>query len=136
MKLKLAVDPNNQWFVPVWVLLNGQMRQVMFKVDTGCDSVILSHSTLKRLNISTEFTDLSKLLGETGRLASGKKSEFKNLGAVSLYSGKNQLGHICDVRAMCHATRKTNDLLGTSVLKQFGNVNFNLADGKYMELKN
>jgi hypothetical protein len=56
------------------------------------------------------------------------------LGTVSLHCDKSQSSHICDVSAICHPTHKTNDLLGTTVFKQFFGVNFNLTGKNYMEL--
>jgi len=135
IKLNLSVDINNQWFVSVWVEMHGRKAVVRFKVDTGCNSVVLSHSTLKSLGISTSNANLSKLSDETAKLASGEKSSFKSLGAVSLSLDKVQSVPICNAKAICHATRKTNDLLGTEVFKQFASVAFNLAGDKYMELK-
>jgi len=134
IRRRLTVDSNNQWFVSFWVELQGRMTEVRFKVDTGCNAVVLSHGTLMRLGFSSSSADLAKLPPETGRLASGEKSDFRSLGAISLHSEKNRSRHICDVNAICHATRKTNDLLGTAVFKQFFGVDFNLKSEKYMEL--
>jgi len=134
IRRKLTVDSNNQWFVSMWVDLRGRIEEVRFKVDTGCNAVVLSHNTLKKLGFSSKNEDLSKLPPETGRLASGEKSDFRSSGAISLHADKNRTEHICDVNAICHATRKTNDLLGTAAFKQFLGVDFNLKGDKYMEL--
>ena len=37
-------------------------------------------------------------------------------------------------QSACHATRETNDLIGTEVFKQFADVIFRLHGDKYMEL--
>jgi predicted aspartyl protease len=134
IRRKLTIDSNSQWFVTIWVELQGKLEEVRFKVDTGCNAVVLSHNTLKMMGFSVNNADLAKLPQETGRLASGEKSEFRSLGEISLHSNKNRTGHICDVAAICHSTRKTNDLLGTAVFKQFFGVDFNLKGEKYMEL--
>jgi hypothetical protein len=118
----------------MWVVFNGRREEIRFKVDTGCNALVLSHSSLKKLGFSASISDLAKLPPETGRLASGEKSDFKNLGTISLYTDKNQSVKICQTSAICHATRKTNDLIGTAVLKQFCKVDFNLTGNKYMEL--
>jgi len=134
IRLDLDVDENHQWFVTIQVLLQGREQSVRFKVDTGCNTLVLSHNTLRRLGISVSEPDMAKLQNITGKHADGEKSNYKGLGAVSLFSHENQVGHICDVPAICHASRKTNDLIGTAVLKQFCKVDFNLTGDKYMEL--
>jgi predicted aspartyl protease len=134
VKIELSIDTNHQWFVSVWVELQERRQEVRFKVDTGCNALVLSHSTLKKLGFSVSEASLSKLQSITGKHADGEKSNYKNLGEVSLFSAENQEGHICNAPAICHATRKTNDLIGTAVLKQFCKVDFNLVGDKYMEL--
>lgn len=131
--LGLIVDTNNQWFVNLWVTLRGKSRRVCFKVDTGCNGLVLSHKTLETMGYSTAKTALAKLNDEIGILASGEKTTFKKLGLVSLNGSGSQHGQICSANAICHATRETNDLLGTEVLRQFSTVAFNL-DGRFLEL--
>ncbi|MCL1877448.1 MAG: retropepsin-like domain-containing protein [Defluviitaleaceae bacterium] len=134
MKIELSVDPHDQWFVSVWVTLNQKSAPVTFKVDNGCNALVLSHDTLKKLGISTNVENLDKLPNKIGKLASGEKRTFKSLGSVSLFQpGKKQL-RICDANAICHATHETNDLMGTEVFKQFTDVHFRLIGNKYMEL--
>ena len=135
IRLDLTIDANNQWFVFMWVALHRRRVEVRFKIDSGCNGLVLSHKTLKALGRPTSTSDLAKLNDVTGRLASGEKSLYKGLGVVALHLNKIQPDHICTANAICHATRETNDLLGTEVLRQFCGVNFNLADDKYMELK-
>ena len=79
---KLTVDKNNQWFVSAWVVLSQHKAVVRFKIDTGCNTLVLSHSTLKSLGLSVKGTDLLKLSDETAKLASGEICSFKKLGAV------------------------------------------------------
>jgi predicted aspartyl protease len=135
VQLELSVDSNHQWFATMWVMLQGRKQEVRFKVDTGCNALVLSHNTLKSLGLSVKSTDLSKLPNETAKLASGEISSFKKLGEVSLYMDKSQSVLICNAQAICHATRATNDLMGTEVFRQFSGVNFNLITEKYMELR-
>jgi len=132
MKITLRTDPYEQWFASVLVTMHGRTSTVEFKVDTGCNSLVLSHSTLKKLGIPTETEKLNKLPDESVRLASGEKSPFKRLGEVALHHANGN--YICRAPAICHATRKTNDLMGTVVFRQFTGVNFSLAAAKYMEL--
>jgi len=134
VRLELSVDSNHQWFVTMWVLVQGRIKSVDFKVDTGCNALVLSHGTLRRLGFSGSEPDLAKLQSVTGKHADGEKSNYKSLGEISLFSHNNQVGHICNAPAICHASRKTNDLIGTAVLKQFCKVDFNLTGDKYMEL--
>jgi predicted aspartyl protease len=134
VKIKLTIDPNNQWFVRVNVTIGTKNTPVTFKVDTGCNSLVLSHDTLKKLGVSTDAANLGKLSNKMGRLASGEKHIFKVLGAVSLYSAGSLPAHICNAEAICHETRETRDLLGTEVLKRFADVHFGLSGNTYMEL--
>ena len=134
-KLVLRVDSHNQWFVSMWVFIGERKIFTRFKVDTGCNAMILSHSTLKSLGFSTKETDLSKLPLVVGRLASGDKHTFRKLGTISLCQDEKQTVQICQADAICHTTKETHDLLGTEVLRQFSGVTFGLADDKYMELK-
>ena len=135
IRIELFVDINHQWFVNMWVVLQGRKQEARFKVDTGCNALVLSHVTLKRLGFSMSEPELAKLPGLKAKHAGGEISNYKTLGTVSLFSHENQVGHICDAPAICHATRKTNDLIGTAVLKQFCKVDFNLTGDKYMELR-
>ena len=134
MKINLAIDKHNQWFVPVWVNISGKKFRVEFKVDTGCNSLVISHSTLKSMGFSTNEADLSKLSSLSGELASGDSHTFKKLGEVSLFQDKNQTTQICKANAICHSTHETHDLLGTEVLKQFHSIFFSLINEKYIEL--
>jgi len=135
MKLELTVDSDNQWFVPVWVAIGDKNLRVRFKVDIGCNSLVLSHSTLKNMGFSVKKSDLSKLTVVSGKLASGDDHAFIKLGMVSLYQDKKQTLQICKADAICHSTQETHDLLGTEVLKQFSGVSFSLVGNKFMELK-
>ena len=134
MKLELTTDRNNQWFVPVWVSVRGRKVLVRFKVDSGCNALVLSHRTLNKLGVPTDRGTLSKLPEIPGALASGATDTFNKLGEVSLYQDSEQTGHIGKFPAICHATRQTHDLLGTGVLGLFDGITINLKGSKYMEL--
>jgi len=135
MKLRLEVDSHNQWFVWAWVVVGKQKYQVRFKVDTGCNALVLSHSTLEGLGVSIKEADLLKLSPVSGKLASGDKHIFRKLGEVSLFQDKAQTSQICKADAICHSTKETHDLLGTEVLRQFSDVSFRLVGDMHMELK-
>ena len=112
-----------------------QKTLVKFKIDTGCNTLVLSHSTLKSLGYSAKQADLSKLPPVKAALASGEEHMFRKLGAVSLFRDDKQAIQICKADSICHSTHETNDLLGTEVLRQFSGVSFDLTANKYMELK-
>jgi hypothetical protein len=135
IKLKLRIDSNHQWFVYTWLVAWGKKIRVEFKVDTGCNAMVLSHRTLKNLGYSTREAELSKLPAIAGVLASGDKHMFRKLGMVSLFQDKHQAVQICKTGAICHATHETNDLFGTEVLRQFNSVTFSLIGDPYMELQ-
>jgi len=135
MKFKMDIDQKNQWFVHIWVVINNRKYRVEFKVDTGCNSLVLSHSTLKSMGYSTDKAALSKLPPVDGKLASGDVHTYRKLGTVSLCQDKDQKIQICKDDAICHSTHETHDLLGTEVLRQFSDVTFGLIGDKYMKLK-
>jgi hypothetical protein len=135
MRFELTVDRNNQWFVQLWVSVGGRKALITFKVDSGCNSLVLSHRTLGKLGILTDKDTLAKLPEVPGKLASGDIHTYRKLGAVSLYQNKGQTAQICKVDAICHSTRETHDLLGTEVFRRFSGVSFNLVGDKYVELK-
>ena len=134
VSVKLEVDNHNQWFTSILIKIGNVSKPVRFKIDTGCNAVVLSHSTLKKLGLDTSATNLARLPEIHGTVASGDEHKFKKLGKVSLHKGNKQLTHICDVEAICHASHETNDLLGTEAFRQFSGVTFALADNKRMEL--
>ena len=43
IRVVLEVDNFNQWFSSLYVLFNGVYRSVRFKIDTGCNALVLSH---------------------------------------------------------------------------------------------
>jgi len=134
MKFELTVDNNNQWFISAWVHVAGRKAYAQFKIDTGCNTLILSHRTLKLLGITTDEAELSKLPEVPGALASGATDIFRKLGAVALFHDNKQTVKIGTITAMCHASRQTHDLLGTEVLGLFDGVFFKLKGKKHMEL--
>ena len=115
MRFRLEVDSYNQWFAWAWVVVGKHKNHVRFKVDTGCNSLVLSHSTLEGLGVSIKEADLLSLSPVSGKLASGDKHTFRKLGAVSLFQDKNKITQICKADAICHSTHETHDLLGTEV---------------------
>ena len=57
--IDLEIDRNNQWFAFVWVKLGKRSAIVRFKIDTGCNALVLSHKTLKALGYSSTKDNLS-----------------------------------------------------------------------------
>jgi len=134
LRIELDIDKNNQWFATLYVQLGGVYRSVQFKIDTGCNALVLSHKTLKRLGFTVDKKSLAALPDMPGKLASGETSTFKKLGGVALFQDIKRAIPVCNANAICHATRQTNDLLGTEVLYQFIDVNFKLRNERYLEL--
>jgi hypothetical protein len=124
------VDSHKQWFARIWVLIGKKAVLVEFKIDTGCNSVVLSRKTLGKFGLTEN--DLAKLPITTGIQASGENHPYRKLGAVSLHQSKTT--PICKTEAVCHATHETHDLIGTEVFMQFCKLSFNLSGNKYMEL--
>jgi hypothetical protein len=135
IRMDLEIDQFNQWFVTLFVRLGSAFLPVRFKVDTGCNALVLSHKTLKRLGRSTDKTTLATLSDVPGTLASGETHTFKQLGGIFLFQDIKRTTPVCNTNAICHATRQTNDLLGTEVFRQFSGVSFNLVGDRFMELK-
>jgi len=134
MKIELTIDKHKQWFVPVWVVIGKKKCRVEFKVDTGCNSLVISHSTLKSIGFFKKETELLKLPPVSGVLASGDSHTFRDLGTILLCQDKAQSIHLCKADAICHSTHETHDLLGTEVFKQFNKIFFSLVGDKYIEL--
>jgi len=134
VSVKIEIDHHNQWFTSIMVKIGNIAKPVRFKIDTGCNAVVLSHSTLRKMGLDTSAKNLARLPEIQGTLASGEEHQFIKLGKVSLHKGNKQLTHICGVEAICHSTHETNDLLGTEVFRHFRNVSFCLIDEKCMEL--
>jgi len=130
IQMGLTVDSRKQWFARIWVFIGKEAVLVHFKIDTGCNSLVLSRKTLKKFGLTEN--DLAKLPKTTGVQASGEKHHYRKLGTVSLRQSKNI--HICNTESVCHATRETHDLIGTEVFMKFGGLAFNLTGNKYMEL--
>ncbi|MCL1845018.1 MAG: hypothetical protein FWF77_03855 [Defluviitaleaceae bacterium] len=68
MKMRLRTDSHNQWFVSAWVVIATRKVFVEFKVDNGCNGLVLNHKTLDDLGFSSNIKDLSKLPDATGTL--------------------------------------------------------------------
>ena len=130
IKIDMETDSRKQWFAHMWVIIGKKAVFVEFKVDTGCNAVVLSRKTLKKFGL--DEIDLCKLPKTSGIQASGENHPYRKLGAVSLHQSKTT--PICKTEAVCHATHETHDLIGTEVFQQFAGVSFNLLGNKYMEL--
>jgi len=118
----MDINSNNQWFVGLTVAIKDKQADIEFKVDTGCNCLLISHSTLKNLGISTSQTAIAKLPDTVG-LSVSEKIQLKQIGKISLFYGDT---HIGDFDAYCHATRETHDLLGATVFQAFIGAHFDL----------
>lgn len=130
IKIHMRIDSRKQWFARFWVLISKKTVFVEFKVDTGCNSVVLSRKTLKKFGLTEN--DLAKLPQTTGIQASGENHPYLKLGTISLQQSKGI--SICDTIAVCHATHETHDLMGTEVFMKYCGLAFKLTGNKYMEL--
>ena len=130
IKIDINIDSRNQWFASIWVLIGKKAILVEFKVDTGCNAVVLSRKTLKKLGLAE--SDLPKLPKTSGIHVGGENHPYLKSGKISLHQSKNT--PICKTEAVCHATHETHDLIGTEVFMKFCGLAFNLTGNKYMEL--
>ena len=96
--MKIEMRAHNQWFASVWVVKSEKKAFIEFKVDNGCNGLVLNHKTLNALGVASSIEDLAKFPEETGTLASGEKTTFKKLGAVSLFMPGKKAVHICKAR--------------------------------------
>jgi hypothetical protein len=131
--MKMRIDTRNQWFVIVKTVVGDMGIPVAYKVDTGCNGLILSHATLKQFGMSTTAKSLSKLKSAN---ASGIAEDIKlgEVGMATLYYDKLLIGTF---RAYCHPTRETHDLLGSPVLQAFEKVDIDLkTEPKSITLQN
>jgi hypothetical protein len=53
IRLSISIDPYNQIFVSLTIAANNANAEAFFKIDTGCNAVILSRKTLNDLGIDT-----------------------------------------------------------------------------------
>jgi len=134
MTIEMEIDRNKQWFTFIWVKLGERSALVRFKLDTGCNSLVISHKTLAALGYSASKDSLAKLPSIEGVLASGEKHIFKKLGKIDLYKDQHISLQICKTDAICHETHETHDLLGTEVLQQFSDIRLRLLGNKFIEL--
>ena len=131
MKIPISIDSKNQIFATLRVVLNKASIDVRFKIDTGCNVVLLSRSTLADLGFATSHDTLLKLPIVQASVGDGSKTNFRQAGLVALYSGNL---HISSVPVICHTTKNTRDLLGTSVLHKFSKYTIHVKGKMYLEL--
>ena len=51
MRISIIIDSNKQIKTSLKVAIKGRVTDVRFKLDTGCNSVLLSKDTLRQLGI-------------------------------------------------------------------------------------
>ena len=128
MKIRMQIDKQNQWFTNISVVVDKRIAKTEFKIDTGCNCLLLSHITLQKLGLCA--SDIAKL-PDAAATSVSERIPLKRVGKVSLYYGKNLIGTF---DAHCHATRSTNDLLGSPILQKFKQVHFDLTAESTMTL--
>ena len=133
LSLPVLIDARGQILTTLRVAIGKSTADVYFKIDTGCNVVLLSHSSLEELGIQTSADALRKLPPVSATIGDGSMADFRIVGDVNLFSGKT---HICAVKAICHTTQKTRNLLGTSVLHKFSRYIVQVRGTTYLELIN
>ncbi|MDR2168191.1 MAG: hypothetical protein LBE35_10145 [Clostridiales bacterium] len=134
LKIPIIIDKqSNVIFVTLTVVINNKVADIPFKLDTGCNSVVLKHKTLQAFGIDTTSKAMRNKPSMPGRLADGTSSNFKQVGDIALYSNGNLLAK---TGVICHATQETNNLLGTSVLHRYLSYKIQVGgDFQYLELE-
>ena len=116
-KIIVPIDVSGgQFFVDLTVSANSKILEVDFKIDTGCNVVVLSRNTLKRFGIDVSQKALEKKKIPKTSIADNSMVHYRIVRNISLYSGRI---FICEVPVICHTTRQTNNLLGVGVLHKF-----------------
>jgi len=131
LKIPIRIDANNQIFTTLTAIHNKTPIDVYFKIDNGCNAVIIRRNTLKSLGFDTSVQSLNKLPVVNAKLADGRVTNFRQVGEILLIHNNCR---ICTVPVICHLTRQTNDLLGTSVLHKFGSYTISTRGKTYLTL--
>jgi len=122
---------NNQIFTDLTISANNKSISAEFKIDTGCNTVLLNHRVLNRLGIDTSKETLEKLPIARASIADGTTENYRHIGNIALYTGNK---HICDVPVICHTSKETRNLLGTTVLHLFNKYSFQVKENTVLEL--
>jgi predicted aspartyl protease len=117
------IDSFGQILIELRVLTGNVVADVLFKMDNGCNSVMLNHKTLRNFGINTSPKALEKYPVIGANIVDGSDANFRQIGNFSISYGKM---HIATVPVICHAQRETRNLLGTSVLHKFSKYAVNV----------
>ena len=134
LNIEMRITQMREWRVSLDVRLrpDSACKPVDFKVDSGCNTVLLSHVSLKLLGMRTIQEELGRLPKKEANIATGEIRTFKSLGKVALSLGGVSIG---EFDAICHPTRQTKDLLGSNVLMACKNLGFKFGDMSYMTME-
>jgi hypothetical protein len=86
---------------------------------------------LHDLGFNISEAALSKLPDVGASLSDGSTTAFKQVGEIVLIHGTCR---ICTVPVICHATKNTRNLLGTSVLHKFNSYKISTHGKTFLEL--
>jgi hypothetical protein len=131
LKIPIRIDASDQIFTTLTAVHKKMSVDVYFKIDNGCNAVIIRRNTLKSLGFDTSPQALGKLPEVNAKLADGRAVNFRQVGEIVLIHGNCR---ICSVPVICHLTRQTNDLLGTSVLHKFASYMINTRGKTFLTL--
>ena len=116
LQIPIRIDENGQEWVTLITAAENKSIKTLFKIDSGCNVVLMRRSALQALGFDTSMVALSRLPDVGASLSDGSVASFKQVGEIALIHGTCR---ICTVPVICHATKSTRNLLGTSVLHKF-----------------
>jgi predicted aspartyl protease len=131
LQIPIRIDENGQELVTL-ITANGNVAiKTLFKIDSGCNAVLMRRGSLQALGFDTSEAALNKLPDVGASLSDGSTAAFKQVGEIVLIHGQCR---ICAVPVICHATKNTRNLLGTSVLHKFNSYKISTRGRAFLEL--
>jgi len=131
LQIPIRIDGNGQELVTLITANENKSIRTLFKIDSGCNAVLMRRSALQALGFDTSEAALSKLPDVGASLSDGSTTAFKQVGEIILIHGTCR---ICTVPVICHASKNTRNLLGTSVLHRFNSYKISTRGKAFLEL--
>jgi hypothetical protein len=131
LKIPVMIDAKNQVITTLNVAANNKQLDVVFKIDNGCNAVLMWRDSLKDLGFDVSQAALNKLPEIGATLGDGSVVNFRQIGEVVLIHKNCK---ICSVPVVCHTSKNTRNLLGTSVLHKFGSYMINTRGKTFLTL--
>jgi len=131
LKIPIYIDKNGQELTTLITAAGDRAIKTLFKIDSGCNAVLMRRGALQALGFDTSEQALSKLPNVGASLSDGSTTAFKQVGEIVLIHGTCR---ICTVPVICHATKDTRNLLGTSVLHKFASYKVSTRGKTFLEL--